>query len=67
MIEKYGLSNRVPSRKGKEVDPGEKGGDVVGQDTPGVGDGKGKWEDSREGREKGLKERKEKMILEARR
>lgn len=77
LIERYGLSSRVSSRKGKEVDEGEHGAappvpdsasSAAAAATPGpLGGGKGKWEDTREGREKGLKERKERMILEARR
>jgi coupling of ubiquitin conjugation to ER degradation protein 1 len=70
LIERYGLANRVPSRKGKEVDAGERP-EAAGQDE-GAGQnqasgGKANWADSREGREKVLRERKERMILEARR
>lgn len=40
----------------------------AGSATSSTGAGaKGKWEDTREARERGLKERKERMILEARR
>lgn len=54
MIDRYNLSSRVPaSEKGKEVEAAE--------------EEKGKWEASKEARERGLRERKEKMILEARR
>lgn len=54
--------------KGKEVDPAEKMTTPgQGQQQQGQGQGQGKWEESREGREKGLRERKERMILEARR
>ncbi|WWC59977.1 uncharacterized protein I303_102540 [Kwoniella dejecticola CBS 10117] len=64
LIERYNLSARIPSHKGKEKDVDS------GTSTPTSVDSfedKGKWEDSREKREMGLKERKEKMILEARR
>lgn len=55
LIDRYGLTSRVPSvDKGKERE--------------GEGEGEsGKWEASKEARERGLRERKEKMILEARR
>lgn len=63
LIEKYGLTNRIPSRKGKEVDMGidEAPATVVGNENASG------WSESREMREKALKERKERMILEARR
>lgn len=54
MIDRYNLSSRLPSHKGKEKAEGE---------TAQIDN---KWEESKEKRELGLKERKEKMILEAR-
>jgi coupling of ubiquitin conjugation to ER degradation protein 1 len=63
LIEKYGLTGRIPSRKGKEVDTGsDEPVGQVGGDEKSSG-----WSESREMREKALKERKERMILEARR
>jgi coupling of ubiquitin conjugation to ER degradation protein 1 len=62
LIERYGLSSRIPSRKGKEVDTGETA-DAAEQMA---GAGRGQWSESREEREKGLRERKERMILQAR-
>jgi hypothetical protein len=59
LIDRYGLGARIPAvdkGKGKAED-----GDQVG------GQGQGKWEASKEERERGLRERKEKMVLEARR
>ncbi|KAK8861343.1 hypothetical protein IAR55_002162 [Kwoniella newhampshirensis] len=73
LIDRYNLSSRVPSRKGKERDPSELGSSPTTQAsaetvlTESEGEKKSKWEDSREKRETGLKERKERMILEARR
>jgi hypothetical protein len=64
LIDRYGLSARIPSAdkgKGKE----DESGTPTGQ--PGQGQGVGKWEGSKEERERGLRERKEKMVLEARR
>ena len=61
LIDRYGLSARVPSRKGKERDSAEASVSEAGID------GRGKWEDTKEKRERELKERKERMILEARR
>ncbi|KJE01253.1 hypothetical protein I311_05118 [Cryptococcus gattii NT-10] len=54
LIDRYNLSSRLPSHKGKEKAEGE----------PAHMDNK--WEESKEKRELGLRERKEKMILEAR-
>ncbi|OWZ26577.1 hypothetical protein C356_06908 [Cryptococcus neoformans c45] len=54
LIDRYNLSSRLPSHKGKEKAEGE----------PAEIDNK--WEESKEKRELGLKERKERMILEAR-
>jgi len=59
LIDRYGLGARIPAvdkGKGKAED-----GDQAG------GQGQGKWEASKEERERGLRERKEKMVLEARR
>ncbi|ORY29561.1 hypothetical protein BCR39DRAFT_532135 [Naematelia encephala] len=68
LIERYQLSSRIPSRKGKEKDEEDSGAGAPGAAPGGgVGGEAVKWEDTREGREKGLKERKERMILEARR
>ncbi|WVQ83576.1 hypothetical protein IAT38_005717 [Cryptococcus sp. DSM 104549] len=69
LIDRYNLTSRVPSHKGKEK---EVEGPVGASSTetpviPGAGDKNSRWEDSKEKREMGLKERKEKMILEARR
>ncbi|WWC68983.1 uncharacterized protein I206_102919 [Kwoniella pini CBS 10737] len=64
LIDRYNLASRIPSHKGKEKEVDS------GTSTPSSVDSfddKGKWEDSKEKREMGLKERKEKMILEARR
>ena len=61
LIDRYGLSSRVPSRKGKERDSAEAPASEAGMD------GRGKWEDTKEKRERELRERKERMILEARR
>jgi len=61
LIDRYGLGARIPAvdkGKGKAEDGN---GDQVG------GQGQGKWEASKEERERGLRERKEKMVLEARR
>ncbi|KAK4689156.1 hypothetical protein P7C73_g918, partial [Tremellales sp. Uapishka_1] len=57
LIEKYGLTARVPSRKGKEKD------EIVVAEP----EKSGKWEDTREKRERELRERKERMVLDARR
>lgn len=76
LIDRYGLSSRVPSSadkgKGKEVNNGSQSDTNAVRDTSGQGENgtlgeKGKWEASKEARERGLRERKEKMILEARR
>ena len=59
LIDRYGLGARIPAvdkGKGKAVDVDQAGGQ-----------GQGKWEASKEERERGLRERKEKMVLEARR
>jgi coupling of ubiquitin conjugation to ER degradation protein 1 len=56
LIDRYGLSARIPAlEKGK------------GKEEAGVVNGVGKWEGSKDERERGLRERKEKMVLEARR
>jgi len=61
LIDRYGLSARIPSvDKGKAKAEDEQPGQGQGQ-------GAGKWEGSKEERERGLRERKEKMVLEARR
>jgi len=58
LIDRYGLGARIPAvDKGK----GKAEAEDAGQQ------GAGKWEASKEEREKGLRERKEKMVLEARR
>ena len=57
LIDRYGLSARIPS-----VDKGK----AKAEDEQ-PGQGAGKWEGSKEERERGLRERKEKMVLEARR
>ncbi|RXK41444.1 hypothetical protein M231_01350 [Tremella mesenterica] len=72
LIEKYGLASRLPSRKGKEkadLSPVMENGNEKGVEAgAGMGMGVGgKWEDTREKRERELRERKERMILEARR
>ncbi|WWD16755.1 hypothetical protein CI109_101187 [Kwoniella shandongensis] len=79
LIDRYNLSSRVPSRKGKEKDVSELGVAPHASSDEGASAGAGgvvaeteaqkksNWEDSREKRELGLKERKERMILEARR
>ncbi|WVW79747.1 hypothetical protein I302_101717 [Kwoniella bestiolae CBS 10118] len=67
LIDRYNLSSRIPtpSHKGKEKEVLD---DVdSGSSTPVSEAESKKWEDTREKREMGLKERKEKMILEARR
>ncbi|ODO06274.1 hypothetical protein L198_01506 [Cryptococcus wingfieldii CBS 7118] len=61
LIDRYNLSSRVPSLKGKEKAVEEN------QLAETSANAASKWEDSKEKREMGLKERKEKMILEARR
>ncbi|GFZ42830.1 hypothetical protein JCM24511_00548 [Saitozyma sp. JCM 24511] len=74
LIDRYGLSSRLSSLekgKGKEVEPNSAG--ATNGSANGVGGGGaaamsgGKWEDTKEKRERELKERKERMILEARR
>jgi coupling of ubiquitin conjugation to ER degradation protein 1 len=62
LIERYGLDTRLPSLKGKEKETDQ---DEVDEkdDHPGS---TSKWEDTKEKREMDLKERKERMILEAR-
>jgi coupling of ubiquitin conjugation to ER degradation protein 1 len=67
LIDRYGLSARIPSvDKGKGKEKAEDESETpTGQ--PGQGQGVGKWEGSKEERERGLRERKEKMVLEARR
>ncbi|WVQ73867.1 hypothetical protein IAR50_003448 [Cryptococcus sp. DSM 104548] len=62
LIDRYNLSSKVPSAKGKE-----KAVEQDQQEAEASASTGSKWEDSKEKREMGLKERKEKMILEARR
>ncbi|ORX36390.1 hypothetical protein BD324DRAFT_492952 [Kockovaella imperatae] len=72
LIERYGLSSQLPTRKGKErehvgdEDASGQAGPVqeASQRQSSTG---GKWEDTKEKREMDLRQRKEKMILEARR
>ncbi|WVO17961.1 hypothetical protein L204_105659 [Cryptococcus depauperatus] len=59
LVDRYNLSSRLPSSKGKEKAEGESPARKKADAR--------KWEESKEKRELGLKERKEKMILEARR
>jgi hypothetical protein len=61
LIDRYGLGARIPA-----VDKG-KGKAEDGNGDQAGGQGQGKWEASKEERERGLRERKEKMVLEARR
>jgi hypothetical protein len=61
LIDRYGLGARIPA-----VDKG-KGKAEDGNGDQAGGQGSGKWEASKEERERGLRERKEKMVLEARR
>jgi coupling of ubiquitin conjugation to ER degradation protein 1 len=66
LIDRYNLNARIPSVKGKEKE------EVVVDTSPaGLGtggkDGKGEWADTKDKRERELRERKERMILEARR
>ena len=56
----------MPSRKGKERDPDMSTGPDGGQDIDARRTG-GKWEDTKEKRERELRDRKERMILDARR
>lgn len=79
LIERYNLATRLPSHKGKEKDPAEEGGAAppYGATAPaptaastamqGSLNEKAGWAETKEKRELGLRERKEKMILEARR
>ncbi|KAK1920917.1 hypothetical protein DB88DRAFT_113432 [Papiliotrema laurentii] len=65
LIDRFNLSSRLPSRKGKEKDPAESPATAEAE-KPVVG-AKNEWADSKERREQELRERKERMILEARR
>ncbi|WRT65438.1 uncharacterized protein IL334_002381 [Kwoniella shivajii] len=75
LIDRYNLSSRIPSHKGKEreIEPDSPTPTASGTSTPSSDVGskseedKMRWEDTKEKRELTLKERKEKMILEARR
>lgn len=81
LIERYNLATRLPSHKGKEKDPAEEGGAASTGDgngvaspaaagvaaPPGAQTQQAGWAETKEKREMGLRERKEKMILEARR
>ncbi|WWC87514.1 uncharacterized protein L201_002404 [Kwoniella dendrophila CBS 6074] len=78
LIDRYNLTSRIPSsHKGKEkeidsassisIDSDKSSTSPISEVVVPRTEEKGKWEDSREKRESGLKERKEKMILEARR
>ena len=59
------MPSPVDKGKGKEVDP--MGTQKSGSGEEGTMGEKGVWEGSKEARERGLRERKERMILEARR
>ena len=76
LIERYGLGSKVKvpvSRKGKEREAGEMESALVGREgqvglSEGrAGEGRVRWEDTKEKREQELRDRKERMILEARR
>ncbi|KAK6906930.1 hypothetical protein L486_04349 [Kwoniella mangroviensis CBS 10435] len=70
LIDRYNLSSRIPtpSHKGKEKElPDEVDSGASTPVSISETEGKKHWEDTREKREMGLRERKEKMILEARR
>ena len=80
LIERYGLGSQVKgsvsSRKGKEREESEKSG-LLGAEGGGRREGEGvaregqgrtmRWEDTKEKRERELRDRKERMILQARR
>lgn len=74
LIDRYGLSSRIPSRKGKEKEDGEVFGaeqapvlgGSVSDSAPASPVAGAKWADTKEKREQELKERKARMVLEAR-
>ena len=62
LIERYNLNERLPSVKGKERElPVGEPAEERAKDV------KGEWADTKDKRERELRERKERMILEARR